>query len=124
MEIFKTGKSQHGFKRKHSTNLAGLVIQSMIAHALDEDKFCLMANIDLSAAMNVSNVLLVIAHNSKMKKTVSIGLKNRHARGLAQLHIESVTLRPCCCVLSKLIVIQLNLQCTLLVIPPRLTPCY
>ena len=42
-----------GFKRKHSSNSAGRVIQFIIAHALDEDQFCLMANIDLSAAFDV-----------------------------------------------------------------------
>ena len=51
------GKLQHGFQRKHRTNSAGLVIQSIIAHALDENQFCIMANIDLSAAFDKVIVL-------------------------------------------------------------------
>ena len=65
-----TGKSQHGFKRKHSTATAGLTIQSLIARALNDDNFALMASLDLSAAFDVVNVELLI------KRLRIIGLPN------------------------------------------------
>ena len=47
LEKFKnvdlTGKSQHGFKAKHSTMTAGLKLQSVIARALDDDEYALMS---------------------------------------------------------------------------------
>ena len=55
-----TGNSQHGFKRKQSTCTAGLVIQSVIAHAVDNDDYALMANLDLSAAFDIVNVKLLL----------------------------------------------------------------
>ena len=55
-----TGKSQHGFKRKHSTATAGLTIQSLLASALNEDDFALMASLDLSAAFDVVNIELLV----------------------------------------------------------------
>ena len=64
IEIIKnvnlTGKSQHGFKSKHSTNSAGKVIQSIIARALDDNKYAIMATLDLSSAFDVVNVELLI----------------------------------------------------------------
>ena len=55
-----TGKSQHGFKAKHSTLTAGLQIQSLIASALDGDSYGLMASLDLSAAFDVVDVQLLL----------------------------------------------------------------
>ena len=55
-----TGKSQHGFKRKHSTATAGLQIQSLIARATDGDMYSLMASLDLSAVFDVVNVDLLL----------------------------------------------------------------
>ena len=55
-----TGKSQHGFKRKHSTATAGLQIQTLIARAADGDMYSLMASLDLSAAFDVVNVELLL----------------------------------------------------------------
>ena len=55
-----TGKSQHGFKTKHSTLTAGLQIQSLIASALDGDSYALMASLDLSAAFDVVDVQLLL----------------------------------------------------------------
>ena len=54
-----TGKSQHGFKKNHSTATLGLTIQSLIANALDENKYALMASLDLSAAFDVVNTELL-----------------------------------------------------------------
>ena len=62
-EIFKVdlnGKSQHGFKRKHSTATAGLQIQALLARATDGDMYSLMASLDLSAAFDVVNVELLL----------------------------------------------------------------
>jgi hypothetical protein len=59
-KIDLTGKSQHGFKKKHSTNTAGLTIQSLIARALDGDNYALMASLDLSSAFDVVNVKLLL----------------------------------------------------------------
>ena len=55
-----TGNSQHGFKRKQSTCTAGLVIQSVIAHTVDNDDYALMANLNLSAAFDTVNVKLLL----------------------------------------------------------------
>ena len=59
-QIDLTGKSQHGFKAKHSTLTAGLCIQSLIARALDGDMNVLMASLDLSAAFDVVNIDLLL----------------------------------------------------------------
>ena len=55
-----TGPQQHGFKKGHSTNTAGLALQQIIANALDEDSFAIMANLDLSAAFDLVNVELLL----------------------------------------------------------------
>ena len=55
-----TNKSQHGFKRNRSTNSASLMLQSVLARALDENNFALMASIDLSSAFDVVNVKLLL----------------------------------------------------------------
>ena len=57
--ISLTGKSQHGFKKKHSTATLGLTLQSLIANALDDNKYALMASLDLSAAFDVVNTELL-----------------------------------------------------------------
>ena len=48
-----TGANQHGFKRKRSTNTAGLEIQSEIAGAMDSNKYSIMASLDLSSAFDI-----------------------------------------------------------------------
>jgi hypothetical protein len=63
-----TGKQQHGFKKGCSTLSLGLEIQSLIARALDEDNYAIMASLDLSAAFDVVNISLL------MKKFQIIGL--------------------------------------------------
>ena len=65
-----TGKSQHGFKTKRSTNTAGLTLQSLIARALDGDSYALMASLDLSSAFDVVNVELLL------KRLRIIGIPN------------------------------------------------
>ena len=55
-----TGEQQHGFKKGKSTLTLGLEIQSLIARALDDDKFVLMASLDLSAAFDVVNIPILI----------------------------------------------------------------
>ena len=55
-----TGKHQHGFKRNRSTSTLALQLQSLIARALDEDNYVVMASLDLSAAFDVVNVELLL----------------------------------------------------------------
>ena len=55
-----TGKPQHGFKTKHSTTTASMILQSVIARALDGDEYALMATLDLSSAFDVVNVELLL----------------------------------------------------------------
>ena len=51
-----TSENQHGFKRKHSTSTAALSLQSAIATALDNNKFAIMASLDLSSAFDLVNI--------------------------------------------------------------------
>ena len=67
-KIDLTGKQQHGFKRGKSTATLALQLQSLIARALDDDKYVVMASIDLSAAFDVVNIDLL------MKRLRIIGL--------------------------------------------------
>ena len=55
-----TGKQQHGFKKTKSTLTAGLLLQSIIARATDENNYVLMASLDLSAAFDLVNLNLLI----------------------------------------------------------------
>ena len=55
-----TGNEQHGFKTKRSTNTAGLLLQSILSHSLDQDNIALMASLDLSAAFDVVNIELLL----------------------------------------------------------------
>ena len=54
------GKQQHGFMKNKSTVTAGLLLQSLIARALDDDCYVALAGIDLSAAFDVVDVKLLI----------------------------------------------------------------
>ena len=58
--ISLTGKHQHGFKKGHSTATLGLLIQSLLSNALDQNQYALMASLDLSAAFDVVNIGLLI----------------------------------------------------------------
>ena len=55
-----TGKHQHGFKKQKSTSTLTLQLQSLIAKALDEDNYVIMASLDLSAAFDVVNTDLLL----------------------------------------------------------------
>lgn len=54
------GKSQHGFKLKHSTTAAGLTLQTILAMALNDDNNAIMASPDSSATFDVMNVKLLL----------------------------------------------------------------
>ena len=54
------GKEQHGFTRNKSTATAGLLIQSIIARALDDDNYVALASIDLSSAFDIVDVQLLL----------------------------------------------------------------
>ena len=54
--------------KKRSTATAGLVIQSIIFHALDQNNYAIMASLELSAAFDVVNIDLLL------KRLESIGL--------------------------------------------------
>ena len=62
------GKQQHGFTKNKSTVTAGLVPQSLISRALDDNCFVAMAGIDLSAAFDVLDINLL------MKRLKILGL--------------------------------------------------
>ena len=55
-----TGGNQHGFKKARSTLTLTTKLQSLIARALDEDDFVLLASLDLSAAFDVVNIDLLL----------------------------------------------------------------
>ena len=65
-----TAKPQHGFKHKHSTCTADLTIQLLLASALNDHNFAIMASLDLSAAFDVANIELLV------KRLKIIGLPN------------------------------------------------
>jgi hypothetical protein len=48
-----TGANQHGFKIGRSTSTISFVFQSLIARALDNDEYVLLARLDLSLAFDV-----------------------------------------------------------------------
>ena len=55
-----TGENQHGFKHERSTSTLAVKLQSLIARALDEDKYVLVASLDLSSAFDVVDINLLI----------------------------------------------------------------
>ena len=79
-----TGNHQHGFKKLKSTSTLNLQLQSIIARALDEDNYVLMASLDLSAAFDVVNIdlllirLRVIGLPEDIVRLIETWLKNRH----------------------------------------------
>jgi hypothetical protein len=52
------GRQQHGFTKNKSALTAGLLLQLLIARALDEDNY--VASIDLSAAFDIVDLWLLI----------------------------------------------------------------
>ena len=79
-----TGSEQHGFKTGRSTTTAGLVLQSVLSHALDQNNYALMASLDLSAAFDVVNIglllkrLKIIGLPPDIIKLIKIWLENRY----------------------------------------------
>jgi hypothetical protein len=61
-----TGENQHGFKQKRSTSPLAVKLQSLIARALDEDKYVLVASLDLSSAFDVVNINLLIKGSKEL----------------------------------------------------------
>ena len=55
-KIYLTCKPQHGFKRKHSTATTSILLQSLLASALDDGNFAIMASLNLSSTFDVVNV--------------------------------------------------------------------
>jgi hypothetical protein len=78
-----TGSNQHGFKRERSTTTLSSHLQSIIGRALDEDNFVLVASLDLSSALDVVNVDLLlkrlhcIGMPTDIIQLISIWLKER-----------------------------------------------
>ena len=54
------GKQQHGFMKNKSTLNTGLLLQSLISRAMDNDCYVALAGIDLSAAVDVVDIELLI----------------------------------------------------------------
>ena len=48
------------FKRKRSTASLSLTLQTLIAQALDDDNYAVMASLDLSAAFDMVNISLLL----------------------------------------------------------------
>jgi hypothetical protein len=55
-----TGKQQHGFKKNKSALTEGLLLQSIISCAADENNFVIMASLDLNAVFDLVNIELLI----------------------------------------------------------------
>ena len=69
-----TGKQQHGFKKSKSTSTLALQLQSIMARALDDDNYVLMASLDLSAAFDVVNINLLMKRLKRLARgCVGIG---------------------------------------------------
>ena len=56
------GIHQHGFMKNKSTVTADLILQSLIARAMDDDCYVALAGMDLSAAFDIVDVKLLIKH--------------------------------------------------------------
>ena len=65
-----TRQGQHGFKKKRSTSTLSVELQSIIARALDNDDYVLVASLDLSSAFDIVNVALLL------KRLKKVGLPN------------------------------------------------
>ena len=78
-----TGTNQHGFKKAHSTSTLSAEIQSLIARALDDDEYVLLASLDLSSAFDLVDVNLLLKRLKKIGlpsdliDLISVWLKNR-----------------------------------------------
>ena len=78
------GKPQNGFKRKHTIATASLTLQSLLASALDDDKYPIMASLDLSVAFDVVNIelllksLQIIGISNDLVELISKWIKDRY----------------------------------------------
>jgi hypothetical protein len=55
-----TGQNQQGFKKKRSTGTLSLDLHSKTARALDDDKYVMVASLDLCSAFDIVNTDLLI----------------------------------------------------------------
>ena len=55
--VFAGGKQQYSFMKNNSMVTAGLILQSLIARALDDDCYVALAGIDLSSTLLNIHVL-------------------------------------------------------------------
>ena len=80
-KITLAGKQQHGFVKGKSTATAGLLIQSLIARALDDNQVVLLASLDLSAAFEIVNVdnILGVIFDSKLQWGDQVALSSTKA---------------------------------------------
>ena len=82
-KIDLTGVNQHGFKRNRNTSTLSIELLSLIARAMDDDEYVIVASIDLSSAFDLVNVdlllkrLRIIGLPSDLIELVSAWLKNR-----------------------------------------------
>jgi hypothetical protein len=65
-----TGENQHRFKRNRSTSTLSVTLQSKILRAINEGKYGLILNMDLSSAFDVVNIKLLT------KRLKVVGLPN------------------------------------------------
>ena len=78
-----TGVNQHGFKKARSTSTLTVQLQSMIANALNDDQFGMVASLDLSSAFDVVNIdlllkrLKIIGLPDDVISLIEVWLKNR-----------------------------------------------
>ena len=63
-----TGNSQYSFKEQKRTTTAGLTFQSIITNHVDVGEYVFMASLDLSAALDIVNINLL------MKRQTLLGL--------------------------------------------------
>ena len=63
-----TGEKQHGFKKNHSTETAGIEIQTTISQRCDDNEYVTVTSLDLTAAFDV------IDHRLLIRRLRNIGL--------------------------------------------------
>ena len=84
LQIDLTNENQHGFKRKKSTSTLAADLLSLIARAVDDEEYVVVASIDLSAAFDLVNVnlllkrLLIIGLPYDVVSLIAVWLKKRH----------------------------------------------
>ena len=82
--VFVEGKQQHGFMKNKSMVTAGLILQSLITRALDDNCYVALAGIDLCAAFDIVDIellfkpLTILGLPSDMIKLVRHWLNERY----------------------------------------------